>query len=180
MEPGEILLKRKTLRVQVGDKILVTDIGGGTVDIVVQEVVSVHNSGHYRVREVTASSGGLWGGTYVDTRFMEFLHKRIGPCLEECIAKHVNVYALLIQEWEHRKTTFGDRSTRNEPIDISLPIKLVKDWEQWDKKMGRPARDCYEELEISYWEMQWIFDEAVHHNLQLIAGQLAQAGSVKV
>lgn len=165
---------------RVGDRLLVADIGGGTADIVVQEIVSIESSGNYRVREVTTSSGGLCGGTYVDTRFIDFLHSKIGPCLEECITQHVQVYALLIQEWENRKTTFGDRSSRNESTDINLPSKLVSMWENWDLRNKKPARDSYDELEISYEEMQSIFDPVVDQNLQLIARQLAQAGSVKV
>lgn len=163
----------------VGDELLVADIGGGTADIVVQEVVAVDNTGHYRVREVTTSSGGLCGGTYVDTRFMEFLHSKIGPSLEECITQNLNVYALLIQEWELRKTSFGDRSTRNETMDFQLPSKLVAAWENYDIQMRRPPRESYDELEISYREMQSIFDPVVDQILQLIARQLSQAGYVK-
>jgi len=53
-------------------------------------------------------------------------------------------------------------------------------WEKWDLRNQKPARDSYDELEISYEEMQSIFDPVVDQNLQLIACQLAQAGSVKV
>ena len=164
---------------KVGDKILVADIGGGTADIVVQEVVTVGESS-YRVKEVTTSSGGLCGGTYVDQRYMEFLHRTIGPCLQECISQHLNIYAQLIQAWEHRKTSFGDRASVGESTDINLPNKVVAEWEKFDQRMGNPPRDSYDDLEISYQEMQSIFDPVIEQNMQLIAHQLAQVKGVKV
>lgn len=163
---------------EVGDRLLVADIGGGTSDIVVQEVVSMVPS--YRVKEVTTSSGGLCGGTYVDTRFMEFLHKKIGPCLQECINTHPNVTVMLIKTWEHAKTSFGEQTMTGESTDINLPIRVVTEWRNYDDKMGNPERDSYEELEITCEEMQAIFDPVVEQNLELISDQLKQVGSVKV
>ncbi|KAG0611676.1 hypothetical protein M758_7G157500 [Ceratodon purpureus] len=164
---------------KAGDKLLVADIGGGTSDIVVQEVVSVGKSG-YRVRESTTSSGGLCGGTYVDARFMEFLHKAIGPCLQVCISEQPNVYSQLIHAWELTKVNFGDNVSIGESIDINLPSKLVTKWEEYDRRMGIPERDSYEELEISYQEMQSIFDPVIKQNMQLVHEQLQQVGKVKV
>lgn len=163
---------------EVGDKLLVADIGGGTSDIVVQEVVSL--APRYKVKEVTTSSGGLCGGTYVDVRFMQFLHNTIGPCLQECINTNPNVPVVLIKTWEQVKTSFGEEAMEGESTEISLPIKLVTEWRKYDQKMDLPERDSYEELEISYSEMQSIFDPVVEQNLQLISEQLAQVSSVKV
>ncbi|KAG0618894.1 hypothetical protein M758_4G099400 [Ceratodon purpureus] len=163
----------------IGDKLLVADIGGGTADIVVQEVVSVGKNS-YRVKEVTTSSGGLCGGTYVDQLFMEFMHKKIGPCLQECIFKHPNIYAHLIKIWESEKVSFGDKSNIGGSIEINLPNKLVTEWENWDQLMGNPARYSYDDLEISYEEMQSIFDPVIERNLELISNQLDQVSSVKV
>ena len=169
------VMSEQTLR--VGDKLLVADIGGGTADIVVQEVVSIGQSS-YRVKEVTTSSGGLCGVTYVDKRFMEFLERQIGPAWKGCITKHPSVYAILVKTWEAEKVSFGDKSIKY--TEINLPNKLVSEWENYDQRMGRPARDSYDELEISYSEMQSIFDPVIERNLELIANQLDQVDSVKV
>ncbi|KAG0611743.1 hypothetical protein M758_7G161900 [Ceratodon purpureus] len=163
---------------RVGEKLLVADIGGGTSDIVVQEVVSVGKSG-YRVREVTTSSGGLCGGGHVDARFIEFMHRKIGPCLQECINEQPNIYSQLIQAWEHMKANFGDRSTLGESTEINLPSRVVTKWEDYNRRMGIPERDSYDELEISFQEMQSIFDPIIEQNAQLIDHQLKQAGKVK-
>lgn len=163
---------------EVGDRLLVADIGGGTSDIVVQEVVSMVPS--YRVKEVTTSSGGLCGGTYVDTRFMEYLHKKIGPSLQECINAHPNITVVLIKTWEHAKSSFGEHTMIGESTDLNLPIRVVTEWRNYDERMDLPERDSYEELEITYEEMQSIFDPVVYQNLELISDQLKQVGSVKV
>lgn len=171
-------LSEQTL--EVGDRLLVADIGGGTTDIVVQQVVSTsHHS--YEVKELTTSSGGLCGGTYVDMRFMALLHQKIGPCLEDCIKKHPNIYAQMLKTWEHAKVSFGDRMSMGESIEINLPRKLASAWEQFDQKRGAPARDSYDELEIFYEEIQTnIFDPVVEQNIGLIAHQLGQVpGGVK-
>ncbi|KAG0602466.1 hypothetical protein M758_10G016400 [Ceratodon purpureus] len=166
---------------KVGDKLLVADIGGGTSDIVVQEVVSVGESS-YKVREVTTSSGGLCGGTYVDTRYIEFLHRRIGPSLQECINEHLVILSQLLQVWEHTKANFGESGSIGESTDITLPIKVITKWEEYNLRMGVPESCSIEELEISYQEMQSIFDPVIEQNVQLILRQLEQVptGTVKV
>ncbi|XP_024371022.1 uncharacterized protein [Physcomitrium patens] len=163
---------------EVGDKLLVADIGGGTSDIVVQEVISVGSN--YRVKEVTTSSGGLCGGTYVDARFMEFMHRTIGPCFRECLDRHPNVQVALMKSWETAKSSFGDPATREETIDLNLPTRLVALWEAYDQTLGNPERESYDELEITYKQMQSIFDPVVKENLRLISRQLDQVGTVKM
>ncbi|XP_024402004.1 uncharacterized protein [Physcomitrium patens] len=160
---------------EVGDKILVADIGGGTSDIVVQEVVSVGEC--YRVKELTTSSGGLCGGSYVDSKFMEFLHRKIGPCLQNCIDKYPEVEETLIKNWEVKKTGFG--LSRESSTFVGLPSKLATEWEEQDDKNGEFGRE-YDEVEITDEEMQSIFDPIVDQNLALIADQLVQANGVKI
>ncbi|KAG0603397.1 hypothetical protein M758_10G090700 [Ceratodon purpureus] len=167
------------LTLQAGDKLVVADIGGGTSDIVAQEVVSVGEGG-YRVKEVTMSSGGLCGGTYVDSRFIEFLEGRVGRCFHECILKHRSVYGQLIKEWECTKSYFdcGQSTTT-----INVPSKLAMEWEKSDQETGitNPGGEDYGEFEMSYKEMQSIFDPVVQENLDLIHRQLVEAGGkVKV
>ena len=86
--------------------------------------------------KVTKSSGGLCGGTYVDVQFMEFLCQTTGPCLQECIIEHPNIYSHLIQAWEHTKANFGDRASIGEFTNINLPIRVITKWEEYGWRMG--------------------------------------------
>ena len=161
---------------EVGDKLLVADIGGGTSDIVVQEVVNVGEDLSYRVKEVTTSSGGLCGGTYVDSRFMEFLQQKIGPCLAECVITYPHVYAQLLKQWECAKTNFGDATMVGESIEIDFPNTLASQMQSYDNRMGVPARESYDALEITYQELQSIFDPVVDEILTLICNQFVDSG----
>lgn len=102
------LKKLNNFKLHQGDKFLVADIGGGTSDIVVQE--KVNSSGNLKVKEVTASSGGLCGGSYVDQSFMNFMSSTIG-CLETFLEGHPKVKIQLQTWWENAKSTFEGRDT---------------------------------------------------------------------
>ncbi|KAG0620323.1 hypothetical protein M758_4G207200 [Ceratodon purpureus] len=169
----------------VGHKLLVADIGGGTSDIVVQEVVSIKQSKSsdpfLRVKEATTSTGGLVGGTSVDNCFMEFLCKTIGPCLPECIVNHRNVATQLLTAWECAKQSFGEPTTRGVSVDIDFPNTLATAWAGYDRQRGNPERDSYDGLEISYQDVTTIFDPVVDRILSLISDQLFDAkGNIKV
>lgn len=133
---------------EVGDKILVVDIGGGIFDIVVQEVVFVGEC--YRVKELMISFGGLCGGSYVDFKFMEFLYRKIGFCLQNCIDKYFEVEEMLIKNWEVKKIGFG--LLREFSIFVGFFFKLVIEWEEQDDKNGEFGRE-YDEVEIIDEEM---------------------------
>eukprot|EP00058_Branchiostoma_floridae_P028057 XP_002613548.1 hypothetical protein BRAFLDRAFT_71812 [Branchiostoma floridae] len=56
---------RDKLNMPAGTRYMVIDCGGGTVDITVHEVRPEN-----RVKEVYVATGGAWGGTQVDERFV--------------------------------------------------------------------------------------------------------------
>lgn len=157
----------------VGGKLLVADIGGGTSDIVVQEVVRVgEGSSSHRVKEVTTSTGALVGGMSVDHGFNEFLYSKVGPCLLECVLNHRYVSTQLFTAWERAKTSFGEPTTAEESTEIEFPNVLASEWESYDRRRGIPARDSYDGVDITYQEQQAIFDPVVDEILNLISHQL--------
>jgi hypothetical protein len=165
------------LNLQKGDKLLVVDIGGGTSDIVVQEWVGDDDS--YRVREVTRSTGGFCGGTYVDRNFITFMSQKIG-CLLEYFQQNPAYKSDLLKRWEEIKRTFGDPLSIGDDIELQLPHKLARAWEDQEREQGLPERESYHEIELSYSEMKAIFDPVVNENLDLIAAQLSQTCDIKV
>ncbi|CAK9224696.1 unnamed protein product [Sphagnum troendelagicum] len=165
------------LNLQKGDKLLVVDIGGGTSDIVVQEWVGDDDS--YRVREVTCSTGGFCGGTYVDKNFITFMSQKIG-CLPEYFQQNPGYMSHLLKRWEEIKQTFGDPLSIGDDIELQLPHKLARAWEDQEREQGLPERESYHEIELSHSEMKAIFDPVVNENLDLIAAQLSQTPDIKV
>mmetsp|Transcript_4638 Transcript_4638/g.5737 ORF Transcript_4638/g.5737 Transcript_4638/m.5737 type:complete len:694 (-) Transcript_4638:136-2217(-) len=88
----------KNINLQTGDKLLVLDCGGGTVDVCAIEVSSDRKSdGRYRFRQLLEPSGGNWGATYIDDRFYRFLKKLCGSEVME----HVEHNPAILQEIRH-------------------------------------------------------------------------------
>ncbi|KAG0618866.1 hypothetical protein M758_4G096700 [Ceratodon purpureus] len=172
--------EHKDVSLNVEDKILVADVGGGTVDIVVQELIGTGLS--YKVKELTESSGGLCGGTFVDESFMRFLSKKI-PCLDEFLRKDLPSYKTrLLKDWEDHKCGFGHELMSNtDTKEITLHAKLSRKWEDYETAQGLPPRASgYSEIELTQEDMKSIFDPVVDEILELIAAQLMQVPDIKV
>jgi molecular chaperone DnaK (HSP70) len=171
--------KHKDLSLHVKDKILVADVGGGTVDIVVQELIGSGND--YKVQELTESSGGLCGGTFVDESFMRFLYRKIG-CLDEFLRSGVPSYRTrLLKDWEEIKCGFGHEMVSNKDTkEITLHNKLASKWEAYEAERGYPPRESYGEIELTQQDLKSIFDPVVDEIVELIAAQLMQVEDIKV
>ncbi|KAG0624568.1 hypothetical protein M758_3G257300 [Ceratodon purpureus] len=157
----------------VTDKIMVVDIGGSTVDIVVQEVLGSGND--FSVQELTDQrcSSGLCGGTLVDEFFMKFLFMTIG-CLESYLRKDNPSYKLhLLNRWEEIKCLFGHDANSTELYEISLPDELARKWEAFEN-IGFSRRGSYSCIKLSRKNLEYIFDPVVDEILRLIAAQLLQ------
>jgi len=63
-------------KLQVGQRLMVLDCGGGTVDVTVSELQSCDPP---RLKEVLPPSGGSWGGTLVDAEFRKFINELMRP-----------------------------------------------------------------------------------------------------
>jgi len=62
-----------TARFQVGEKYIVADLGGGTVDMCVHEILEGDH-----LRELYRATGDYAGGTTVNDKFLEFLKNLLG------------------------------------------------------------------------------------------------------
>ncbi|CAM6066408.1 unnamed protein product [Sphagnum tenellum] len=110
----------KHLNLRADDKFLVVDIGGGTTDILVQAKVDDSNSS-LKVTEVSRSSGGLCGGTHVDSNFVSFLCSKIG-CLERFLVQNPSTMLKFLSWWEGTKASFDGSESFS--AELSLPSKL--------------------------------------------------------
>jgi putative intracellular protease/amidase len=133
----------------------------------------------YRVREVTRSTGGFCGGTYVDKNFITLMSQKIG-CLHEYFEQNPFYMSHLRKTWEEITRTFGDPLISGDDIELQLPHKLARAREDQEREQGLPERESYLEIELSHSEMKAIFDPVVNENLDLIAAQLSQTHDIKV
>ncbi|WAQ98470.1 HS12A-like protein [Mya arenaria] len=69
----------------VGDRYMILDVGGGTVDITVHEVQINEETKDVTLREMFKANGGDWGGLKVDESFTDLLQDIIGPDVMEVL-----------------------------------------------------------------------------------------------
>ncbi|XP_060566230.1 heat shock 70 kDa protein 12A-like [Ruditapes philippinarum] len=100
-------------------KYILADLGGGTVDICVHEVLSSGN-----IRELHRAVGGDFGGSKVNIEFMQFLIKLCGaPVMKKFKRSHYYDYLMLTRGFENVKNTFD---LRDEPFVIHIPSTLIE------------------------------------------------------
>ena len=110
----------KLLTFEPGQKYLVFDAGGGTVDIVVHEV---EESGG--LKELIPACGGDWGGTMVDRAFIDFISECLG---EEAVSKfrRTETYDFmdLMREFENKKRSVDIKYSTDAKVLFRVPISL--------------------------------------------------------
>ena len=89
-------------RLGVGQRVLVLDAGGGTVDCTVSELVGADPP---RLRELLPPSGGSWGGTNVDAEFRKFVNQVLLPEGARAADSHADAAAsaAALDAWETAK-----------------------------------------------------------------------------
>lgn len=154
------------VRLLSGDKFMVLDAGGGTVDIVVHEKAGNGSA----VKEVTRSDGGLCGSSFLDAAFFAFLEGET-KCLHKLIAKHPDMTISLMKRWDDIKRTFnGDKSKKY----YEVPPRLATAWRKSD-----PSHDNYDEIEMTCETLKKIVDPTVNKLLEIAQSQLDAAGGCK-
>ncbi|CAM6113809.1 unnamed protein product [Calypogeia fissa] len=155
-----------------GDKFLVVDAGGGTVDLVLHQKNGPPWS--KKVKELSPSSGGLCGGTYVDEGFFKFLSGRI-RCFQKFAAAQPQSVLRLQSWWETIKFSFDGNMLFD--YELELPAKLARAWEEDDAPEGGSGWSnrvdvCYDAIELTLEDMLSIFDPVVDNILDLINDEL--------
>ncbi|MCO5581952.1 hypothetical protein L7F22_035841 [Adiantum nelumboides] len=160
------------LKLDVGDRILVADVGGGTVDLVVHQIEKMHpKQGVTSVREVVASYGDTGGGTFVDSRFFELLCQKIGCFAQFCRDTNPSLAVLIYRWWQGIKTDFdGPGYTAEFSLTHSA---LGEAWKKHDREHGiLREEDFYKELSLDDTEILSVFDPEVEKVLQLIEKEI--------
>ncbi|CAG8753880.1 17077_t:CDS:2, partial [Gigaspora rosea] len=134
---------------KIGDKYLVVDCGGGTVDLTVRKLLDNNQLG-----EDTERSGDLCGGTYVDKEFLRFLEGKVGKnAIKMLLEKHYGHLSYMIQQFCERVKT---RFTGVESEFRKYNLDIEKDWE----------------IEIDFETVKSFFDPVINKILRLISVQL--------
>jgi hypothetical protein len=115
------------------------------------------------LKEVTRSTGGIGGGSYVDENFLQHLGKRIG-CLPEFLKANPLMELSMRRWWGEIKSTFDGTTSAT----YLVPVKLYKAWAVYDHAK------CQDEVEFTVPELRSIFDPEVERVIGYIAAPLAK------
>ena len=104
-----------------GDKYILIDAGGGTVDIVCHEII-----GDKHVNEISKPSGGPWGSCFIDQQFIKLLETLFSKeWMDEYKQKEPSGYVEIIHNFQDPKASFYidlDKDTHN----VELPLSYIQ------------------------------------------------------
>lgn len=144
----------------VGETLVVCDAGGGTVDVVTYNIVSLYP---LQVQEAAVGTGDLCGSTFIDQNFSALFEARMGA--DYATLKQSQIQAV-VRNFEVAKCSFSDASHRPS-FHINVP-----------GKDDIPAAGVYGgEFEISREEMRQLFEPVIRKTIELIEGQVVQVES---
>lgn len=101
-----------------GARFLVVDLGGGTVDITANEVLSTG-----QLKEIHSASGGAWGGNTVNAEMWKLLREIFGKdVVKKFITNNRDDYLEVTRAIEIKKRTV----TSSEKTTVEIPYSLIK------------------------------------------------------
>ncbi|RSL99786.1 hypothetical protein CDV31_012037 [Fusarium ambrosium] len=110
--------------IEVGARVMVCDLGGGTVDITSYEVQSI--SPGLKLRELCVGGGGKCGGTFVDRNFHAFMKKRFGKAFKSLGPEMTGPGSRFMDQFEMAKRDFSLHHPRTRPHRLHLPMASLK------------------------------------------------------
>ncbi|RPB01606.1 actin-like ATPase domain-containing protein [Choiromyces venosus 120613-1] len=144
-----------THAINVHDRIVVCDAGGGTVDLISYTVLSINP---LRVTECAVGTGGFCGSTYIDRNFELLLKRRMGHHYDNM---RVETQQRIVKSFEEVKCAFRDNPDQN-VYHVGVPaIDTI------------PEAGIYGgEFQLTREEMRQLFDPIVDQIMTLINGQI--------
>ncbi|MFE3192504.1 Hsp70 family protein [Nocardia sp. NPDC059240] len=158
-----------------GDRFMVVDAGGGTVDITAYEVAATG------LTEIGYTSGGGHGSTYVDQDFIgQAMVRRLGRgALDAAYDADRGAFADLLDAWERAKLSFDP--TAGHALVVPLSNRLYRNLDTDARaKLARAQHGIDDEIILDPEEAIGLFDRTVEPILDLVDDQLARIGDAGV
>ncbi|KAG0641158.1 hypothetical protein HOY80DRAFT_1114338, partial [Tuber brumale] len=144
-----------TNAINVHDRIVVCDAGGGTVDLISYTVLSIYP---LKVTECAVGTGDFCGSTYIDRNFEVLLQQRMGHHYHSL---RVETQQRIVKNFEEVKCAFRDKPDQN-VYHVNVPtVNSI------------PEAGIYGgELQLTREEMRRLFDPIVDKIMILISNQI--------
>ncbi|KAK6536964.1 hypothetical protein TWF281_001171 [Arthrobotrys megalospora] len=144
-----------------GEKFVICDAGGGTVDLISYEVEQEHPK--FSLKESVVGSGAKCGSSYIDEAFTNLLAERLGSdCKGEgWFQKIIERGSTLMKTFDSIKRSFGQ--TTNDIWFLELGAEVPD---------NEKAGIVDSELELTAKDLKALFDPIVENVIQLIQDQV--------
>ncbi|KAF5495038.1 Heat shock 70 kDa protein 12A [Colletotrichum siamense] len=151
---------KKRPNISVGDHIIVCDAGGGTVDLISYEILSMEP---FVVREAVEGDGELCGGVFLDEAFIELIKTKVTPEAWANVPKN-EAKKLLNDDWENGiKTGFYGQSDK---FSFGLPSECRV---PGTSKRGVKRK---QNLVLSRDDLLTVFDPIIDQTAELVQKQI--------
>ncbi|MCL2935140.1 MAG: HSP70 family protein [Trichodesmium sp. MAG_R02] len=162
-----------------GNKIMIIDCGGGTVDITVHKLVK--DGG---LDEVAPGTGGPFGSIYVDKSFQEYLTEKLSAEMVKLFHDQEPVHYLkMMEDWERIKCNF-DPETSGDVIYFNIPTRLYNFISKRKAKILEQLADEQngddENIHLSDSTMENIFGPTLDGLVSTVKNQFKELGDEEV
>ncbi|KAI8654020.1 hypothetical protein NCS56_01358000 [Fusarium sp. Ph1] len=152
--------------IEVGARVMVCDLGGGTVDITSYEVQSI--SPRLKLRELCVGGGGKCGGTFVDRNFHAHMEKHFGEAFTSLDPEMTGPGSRFMDQFEMAKRDFSLNQPKTRPHRLHLPMESLR--LSLESKKHYDSRFGY--VLITQEDMKSLFDPVGDKIICLVADQV--------
>ncbi|KAL6364534.1 hypothetical protein LRP88_01937 [Fusarium phalaenopsidis] len=152
--------------IEVGARVMVCDLGGGTVDITSYEVQSI--SPRLKLRELCVGGGGKCGGTFVDRNFHAHMEKHFGEAFTSLDPEITGPGSRFMDQFEMAKRDFSLNQPKTRPHRLHLPMESLR--LSLESKKHYDSRFGY--VLITQEDMKSLFDPVGDKIICLVADQV--------
>jgi len=159
----------------VGERFMVIDAGGGTVDI------TAYQTTDNGLSEIGYTSGGSLGSTYIDQHLIQtVLPDRLGKdFVSRANALEPGALIALLDDWERAKRSFD--VDQKMPIILQMSHRLFRVLRDEDRiRLGSRQNGVDDAIVLSVAEVAKLFDHLVKPILELVDDQLRKIGQRSV
>ncbi|CEG78260.1 hypothetical protein RMATCC62417_12896 [Rhizopus microsporus] len=151
-----------------GDRIMICDAGGGTVDLILFEVMDENIQSNHRLKEVTKGMGESCGSVFLDYNFRALLEEKLGDQVKDLPPATIN--NLMDQFIDNIKPEFDGLDDQYLNIPVSIDLSQLDDDCLDEGTMILRAQDLKEK----------VFEPVVRRVLALIEKQYNQVSDQRV
>ncbi|KAM0425881.1 hypothetical protein ACHAPT_008819 [Fusarium lateritium] len=155
--------------IEAGTRVMVCDLGGGTVDITSYEVQST--SPKLKLRELCVGGGGKCGGTFVDRNFHKLMERRFGKAFTSLEPELVGPGSQFMDQFEMAKRDFSAKQPKARPHRLNLFMESL----EVTPELKKHYNERFGHVFVSHEDLRSSFDPVGDMIIDLVSDQVKRA-----